>query len=89
MRCSFCGISEAWIAQARALGSGRRGPDWRDVAGRPVCGADCEALERARHAAEPVKLAHCEVDGWWGLAPGQRCFGPSESYEDLLWDMMW
>lgn len=57
-RCAFCGIHAAYPFLRRALA-------WRDVGGRPVCGHDCEALERARQAATPADrvIEVREIDG--------------------------
>ncbi len=80
--CAFCGATPSFPHRRRPLA-------WQDVAGRQVCDDDCAEKEQARQAAEQVELVHTEVDGWWGLAPDGRFFGPSETREDLLWDMAW
>lgn len=85
-RCCFCGITEAWVAQVRALGSSRRDPQWQDVAGRPVCDADCAEKERARQDAVAFELVHMhsEVDGLWGLSLDQQHVGPCANLDELL-----
>lgn len=57
-RCAFCGIHAAYPFLRRKL-------SWCDVGGRPVCGGECEALERARQAATPEEriIEVHEIDG--------------------------
>ena len=66
-RCSWCGLTDAWYAQAISLGSSRRPPEWRRAKGRDLCSTGCEEMFLVRRVAEPAErdLAVREIDGVW------------------------
>jgi hypothetical protein len=59
---------------------------WQDVAGRPVCDAECAEKEAVRQAADasPRVHMHSEIDGLWGLSLRQVHVGPRADMDDML-----